>query len=282
MTDQTEDILTDKKLYDKIIKENVHKFSKAFTREILGLDIVKSEDLQESLQHTNETISDQLSKVTDHTGETYILHVEWQSDNDSAMDNRMLAYRVMLRRRYNLPVKQYVIYLAKPTSTMPYVIDEEYLKFQYHLIALQQYDYKIFLNSPIPEQKLLAIFGNFDHQPPVEVIKEILKDIEKQAEGELNTLRYIQQLRGLVQLRKLTKQFKKAMAIVGTFKIEKDPFYQDGIRKGRREERAKAQNAIAKAEKEKVDLARQMLLEKEPLDKIARYTKLSIEEIQAL
>jgi hypothetical protein len=160
MLSQTDDILKDKKLYDRIIKENAHKFSPEFTKKILGLNIIAREDLQESLQHTNETISDQLSKVTDDTGNTFILHLEWQSKNDPAMDNRMLAYRVMLRRKYKLPVRQYVIYLARPASTMPYAIDEEHLKFQYHLIALQQYDYKIFLNSPLPEQKLMAIFGN--------------------------------------------------------------------------------------------------------------------------
>lgn len=270
-----QDILIDTKLYDKIIKENVHKFSKEFTQEILGLNIVASEELQESLQHTKETIPDQLSKVMDHTGKSYILHVEWQSDNDPAMDNRMLEYRVMLRRRYKLPVKQYVIYLAKPKSTMPYAIDEEHLKFKYHLIALQQYDYRVFLKSTLPEQKLMAIFGNFDHQPPVEVIKDILRGIEKEADGKLNTLRYIEQLRGLVQLRKLTKQFKKAMAITGTFKIEKDPFYQDGVRKGRREERVKA-------EKEKKEMALNLKKQKVALEIIANATGLSTEEIEAL
>jgi len=160
MANQAEDILKDKKLYDKILKENVDRFSPEFMSKILGLNIIAREDLRESLQHTDEKISDQLSKVTDHTGKTYVLHIEWQSTDDTSMDNRMLAYRVMLRRRYNLPVKQYVIFLAKPKSNMPYAIDEEHLKFQYHLIALQQYNYKIFLNSPMPEQKLMAIFGN--------------------------------------------------------------------------------------------------------------------------
>lgn len=45
--------------------------------------------------------------------------------------------------------------------------------------------------------------------------------------------------------------------------------------RGREEERAKA-------EREKEQMARQMLSENEPLDKIARYTKLSIDEIKAL
>lgn len=162
------------KLYDRIVKENMNKVLPMIVKKILGIQIVSREDLPESLQHTKETVPDQLSKVTDAMGRTYILHIEWQSEDDPAMDNRMLSYRVTLRRKYQLPVKQYVIFLARPKSTMPYVINEEHLQFQYHLIALQQYSHKLFLNSPIPEQKLMAIFGNFEEEAPVEVIKKIL------------------------------------------------------------------------------------------------------------
>jgi hypothetical protein len=55
-----------------------------------------------------------------------------------------------------------------------------HLQFPYHLIALQQYSHKIFLNSPLPEQKLMAIFGNFENEAPVVVIKKILHGIEEQ------------------------------------------------------------------------------------------------------
>jgi hypothetical protein len=117
----------------------------------------------------------------------------------------------------------------------------------------------------------MAIFGNFDRKAPVEVIKDILLGIEKEADGELNAKRYRQQLRGLVQLRKLTKQFKKAMAIVGTFKVEKDPFYQQG----RREERARA-----KAEKK--GMAMVLKNKNVVLDIIIEATGLSIKEIKSL
>lgn len=39
---------------------------------------------------------------------------------------------------------------------------------------------------------------------------------------------------------------------------------------------------LAKAEEEKIELARKMLTAKEPLEKITEYTGLSIDEIQAL
>lgn len=115
---------------------------------------------------------------------------------------------------------------------MPYAINEEHLQFQYHLIALQQYSHKLFLDSVIPEQKLMAIFGNFEGEAPVEVIRKILQGVEEQGNGALNKNRYIEQLRGLIQLRKLGKEFKAAMGTITKFKVEKDPFYQDGIKKG--------------------------------------------------
>jgi hypothetical protein len=226
------DITRQSKLYDKIVKENMQKVLPTLVKDILGINIISRADLPESIQHTKETVPDQLSKVTDDTGKTYILHIEWQSEDDLNMDNRMLSYRVMLRRKYQLPVKQYVIFLARPKSAMPYAINEAHLQFQYHLIALQQYSHKIFLNSSVPEQKLMAIFGNFENEAPVVVIKKILHGIEEQGDGALSKSRYREQLRGLIQLRKLGKEFKIAMGTITKFKVEKDPFYQDGVKKG--------------------------------------------------
>jgi len=275
-TNHSDDISGQSKLYDKIVKENMREILPVIIKEILGIDIVVKEDLPESLQHTKEKVPDQLSKVTDRTGKTYILHIEWQSKDDSSMDNRMLSYRVMLRRKYKLPVKQYVIFLVKVESDMPYIIDEENLKFQYHLIALQQYNYRIFLNSSLPEQKLMAIFGNFENEAPVEIIKKILQGIAKEADGELNAERYRAQLRALIQLRKLTKEFKIAMGTITKFKVEKDPFFQDGKKIGIKEGKAKGRH------EEALDIALEMKKDKFSLEIIAKLTKLSIKEIEAL
>jgi predicted transposase/invertase (TIGR01784 family) len=270
------DITGQSKLFDKIVKENMDKVLPMVVKKILGIQIVSREDLPESLQHTKETVPDQLSKVTDDTGKTYILHIEWQSEDDPAMDNRMLAYRVMLRRKYQLPVKQYVIFLARPKSTMPYAINEEHLQFQYHLIALQQYSHKIFLNSPLPEQKLMAIFANFENEAPVEVIKKILHGVQEQGNGELNQSRYIEQLRGLIQLRKLGKEFKIAMGTITKFKVEKDPFYQDGVKKG-----IEKGEAIGRHE-EALEIAKNFKNLGVKIEDIAKGTGLSIEEIEKL
>lgn len=42
----------------------MHKVLPRLVRDILGIDIVTQEDLPKSLQHTKETVPDQLSKIT--------------------------------------------------------------------------------------------------------------------------------------------------------------------------------------------------------------------------
>lgn len=69
----SDDILGQSKLYDKVVKENMQKVLPMIVKDILGIRIVYREDLPESVQHTKETVPDQLSKITDDTGKTYIL-----------------------------------------------------------------------------------------------------------------------------------------------------------------------------------------------------------------
>src|SRR5471030_3026721 len=96
--------------YDKIIKENLEKTLPVIIKEVLHLDIVQSEELPDDIQHTRERKPDALKKVTDATGHTYVLQVEFQTADEKEMVYHMAEYSVMLMRRYRLPVKQYVIF----------------------------------------------------------------------------------------------------------------------------------------------------------------------------
>lgn len=210
----------------------MQKVLPALINDLLGIKIIDREDLPESIQYTNEVIPDQLSKITDSQGGTYILHIEWQSRKDVCMTNRMLTYRAMLRRKYNLLVKQYVIFLEHSNQKISPEIEEEQLKFSYHMIELRQYDYQLFLKSEIPEQQLLAIFGDFGAVPPTEVISQIMQRLKKNPDGDLTTNKLLKQLRVLTQLRKLQSEFKTAMGTITKFKAEKDPYYIEGFEKG--------------------------------------------------
>lgn len=61
--------------YDKILHENLEITLPVIIREVLGLDIIDSEELPDDIQHTKERKPDALKKVTDSSGSTYVLQI---------------------------------------------------------------------------------------------------------------------------------------------------------------------------------------------------------------
>lgn len=223
--------------YDKIIKENLEMTLPVIVREVLGLNIIQSEELPDDIQHTKERKPDALKKVTDSKGNTYVLHIEFQVKSERDIVFRMIEYYAMLMRKYRIPVRQYVIYLGDKRPKMPIVLETERLTFSYDLIPLYNASYKLFLKSDNPEVKMLGILGNFEHNDGYTVIKEIIEDIKFKTEGEFAESRYFKQLRIFVQLRSnIATQFEKAMEAVSKFfKEERDFLYRRGEARGKAE-----------------------------------------------
>jgi hypothetical protein len=227
--------------YDKIIKENLEITLPVIIRDVLGLDIAQSEELPDDIQHTKERKPDALKKVTDTTGHTYVLQVEFQTTDEKEMVYRMAEYSVMLMRRYHLPVKQYVIFLLDTKPMMPAYIDTEDHKFNYKLIRIAEASYKLFLKADNPEIKMLGILANFGKEDSYGAIKSIVDQVQSFTKGDFAESRYFEQLRIFVQLRSsIEQQFEKAMETVSKFfKEENDFLYQKGEVKAREEERLK-------------------------------------------
>ncbi|MEO6523875.1 MAG: hypothetical protein ABIN91_19480 [Mucilaginibacter sp.] len=255
--------------YDKIFRENMEAALPGIMEHLLGLHIVSSEELPDDVQHTKERRPDLLKKVTDNTGKIYVLHMEYQAKNDMDMAYRMAEYSIMLQRKYRLDVKQYVIFIGMGKSRMPQSIQSEDFHFKYHLMALSAIDYKIFLKSDRPEEKILAILANFEQDGAVLAIKSILQEVKSFAGSDLAEDRYFNQLRMLVQLRNLETQFDEAMeAITKFFKEEKDPFFRRGEAKGREEG---IKETALKMKKSGLEISL-----------IANITGLSVEEVEKL
>jgi hypothetical protein len=241
--------------YDKIIKENLEITLAVIIRDVLGLDIAYSDELPDDIQHTKERKPDALKKVTDTTGHTYVLHVEFQIADEREMVCRMAEYSIMLMCKYQLPLKQYVIFLRDTEPTMPTDINSENLQFRYRLIRIAKtnpdsYRDKLFLKAESPEVKMLAILANFGKEDKYGAIKSIIDQVQFFTDGDFAESRYFRQLRIFVQLRNsIEPQFEKVMETVSKFfKEEKDFLYRKGEVKGREEKELKfVTNLIAQS-----------------------------------
>ncbi len=222
--------------YDKIWRENMKAALPGIIEKVIGIEIVHSRDLPGKIQVTQQKEVDFLRKVTDKRGDTFILHIEVQTRSEPKMAYRMLEYRVMAEQIYILPVRQYVIYLGDSASTMPVSIESPDLRYSYTLITLRSIPYQLFLSSKHPEEKILAVLGDFGEEDPQEVLQAVVSEVTKSSQSDFAENQYLQQLRIIIQLRNLVKEFNKIMETVTKFfREENDPFFIKGEVKGRKE-----------------------------------------------
>jgi len=62
-------------------------------------------------------------------------------------------------------------------------INASRLTFNYQLIAISEIDYKIFLQSDKPEEKILALLANFGEDREEVALQNILKGVQESAKG---------------------------------------------------------------------------------------------------
>ncbi|GAB3988233.1 hypothetical protein GCM10028807_10440 [Spirosoma daeguense] len=219
--------------YDKIVKENIEAVIPSLMQHILAITAIVSEELPDDIQHTKERKPDVLKKITDDLHNTFVLQIEFQVADEHKMIYRMAEYYVMLERKYELPIRQFVIFLGSSVPEMPTQLDSAYMKFHFPLISFAQLDYQLFLQSPQPEEVVLSILGNFKNQNPERVLKEIIQRVEETTEGDLALKKYFNQLRVLAQLRNLELILKTAMdSIAKHINEERDVLFLRGIDQG--------------------------------------------------
>lgn len=226
--------------YDKIFKENIEAVISSIMQNILEITAVSMEELPDDIQHTKERKPDTLKKITDEKGNTFVLQIEFQVKDEDEMVYRMGEYYFMLERKYQLPVKQFVIFLGADNPKMPTELDRERLKFSYPLVSLSTLDYHIFLNSDKPEEIILGILANFQGENPENALKQILVRVKETTKGDFSLNRYFNQLRVLAQLRNLELNLKNAMDSIAEYiKEERDVLFLRGLDKGKEKEQVK-------------------------------------------
>lgn len=263
--------------YDKVLRENMRFTLPGILERVLKLNIVTTEEVKDKIQITKQKEVDALRIITDANGETYVLHLEFESGNTERMNFRMAEYRSMLHQIYDLPVKQYVLYLGKKKSRMSNKIDLPNFKFEYELISLSDLPYELFLTADRPEEQILAVLADFGRSDPTKVIQSVLEKICKDDQGGLTNNKYFEQLRVIIQLRNLETQLNEVMLTVNSFfKKERDVLFKWGVQEGI--ETGEINGRIKEARKIAIEMKKDQI----PFEKISKFTKLTIAEIDSL
>lgn len=193
--------------YDKIVKENIESIIPALMNSVLGFKVSKSEVIKEKLQQTKEKEADALRIVTDPNGQRFILHLEFQVDDYAKMIYRMIDYWGLLKYKYLLPVRQYVIFIGSGKPKMQSILSEDGNYFEFKMINITEFDYKRFLVSNNPEEIILAVLSNFGEEKPENALNEIIHRLEETTSEQRTFQKYLRQLRVLSKLRKLDLKF---------------------------------------------------------------------------
>jgi predicted transposase YdaD len=194
-------------LYDKIVKENIESIIPALMNNVLGFKVKKAQIIKEKLQQTKEKEADALRIITDPNGERFILHLEFQVDDYPKMAYRMADYWVLLKSKYQLPVRQFVIFIGHGEPKMRTVLADDGNYFQFNLINITQFDYLRFLNSNNPEEIILAVLSDFGKEKPENALKQIIHRLEETITDQTSFQKHLRQLRILSKLRKLDLKF---------------------------------------------------------------------------
>ncbi len=214
-----------------IFEEVPHRLSK-----ILSPAPIK-ELLPTSLPSTELRV-DFLAKLEDES----ILHMEFQSFNDTNMPWRMLRYYTAIAEKYKTyNIKQLVVYVGNEKLRMKTSLKIKNLVFRYEILNIRQIDCKVLLESPDPMDRLLACLCKVEDE--VYLIEKLIKTMESMNEEERKD--YLLKALTLTELRpnlriRLTEEVKHMPIVVRPEdirlpkrKLRKDILYRLGLEEGK-------------------------------------------------
>ncbi len=252
--------------YDKIFKENIEEIILPLAEKLLGIHPEKLEEIPDDLQTTIERKPDFLKKVT-HTDsvKNYILHIEFQKDDEPKMAYRMHEYCGILLRKYEIEVRQYVFFIDVGQAKMPTELKYENLQFRFNLLNLQDFDYLQFLKSDKPEEIILAILADFGKDKPQTVVKNLIEKLKSLPIETLRLEKYVKQLEILSKLRNLQKEIIKQLETMAlTYDLKTDIRYLQG-----KEEQATI-------------IAKKMLADNFTIEQIAKYLEVTTDFVKKI
>jgi predicted transposase YdaD len=219
--------------FDKIFKENAESIFIPLVEQRLGIKIKTFTPLKEKLQTTLEREMDFFYEIEPEEGEKFLLHLEFQTDDDLEMVYRSGEYHGIALRQKKMEIKHIVIYLGTGTPQMTTKLPEKEVYRGFELINVHGFNFDDFLQSPVPDVILLAILSNYPKEQSESKLRLILKQLKAVCKNPSQLSKYLKQLIVLSRLRKiedLTIKISEEMPI--TYDIKTDYLYLRGIEQG--------------------------------------------------
>ena len=220
-------------IFDQIFKEYAEPIFLPFIERLLGYKIIKKQSLKDKMQTSIERECDFLFEITLENSDHFILHIEFQSQDDPSMLLRMAEYHGIIFKKYQMEIKHYLIYLGEKPTKMPTKLEERFVFKEYQLINLSDTDPEVYLRSNIPEEFILAILSRYPKEQYEEILRSIINKLKSVVKSKPLLEKYSKQLIFISRLRKLELQTTKILEIMPIMiDIESDGLYLKGISQG--------------------------------------------------
>ncbi len=256
-------------LYDKIFKENAEAIFLPLIERRLGIKIKTFKPYKAKLQTTLEREMDFFYEVETTDGVSFLLHIEFQTDNEPDMVYRKAEYHGIALNLRKMEIKHFVIYLGTQKPTMRTNLLEKEIYRGFDLIDIHSIDHRLMLQSQVPDFIILAILADYPPEKAESVLRLTLQQLKTACRNKSELSKFIKQLVILSRLRKiedLTIKITEEMPI--TYDIETDYLYKKGIEKG--------------IEKDKIEVICNARLEGMSVEVIARIVNLSPERVRQI
>ena len=200
----------------------------------LSIEPDSLEVLATEQQRVEDRRADLVVRLRDRQGETFLLHIEIQNNNDKTMPIRMMRYMTdILLAHPGLPLRQYLIYIGREPLTMAKGLDAPDLRYRYGLLDMRNMDCRHLLEKDNPDALILAILCNFHDRDPQLVVNHIYARLRSLlADDDKRFREYVDMLHILSVNRDLGEQIKEAEKMLTQIDIERIPSYQLGMERG--------------------------------------------------
>jgi hypothetical protein len=237
-------------VFDKIFRENAESIFMPLVEQRLGIKIKTFVQLKEKRQTTLEREMDFFYEIETEEGNKFILHLEFQTENEDDMLYRNAEYHGIALRRKKMEIKHVVVFLGEGKATMPTLLPENQIYKGFDLINIHEFDSKTLLESQIPDVILLAILGSYPKEQTDAILRLVVRQLRLVCSKPTELSKYLKQLILLSRLRKiedLTTKIAEEMPI--TYDLETDALYL----RGKEKERLKNETEFTKSLIENTD-----------------------------